>query len=141
MNKLISQFLITVSLVLLCSSQAVADIAVIVNPTNDATLTAKEIKRIFLNKAKKYPNGLAAVPVNQTPGTDVTSTFNKAVLKKSDNQVKAYWAKLVFTGKGKPPQEAAGDAAIKSLIANNPSMIGYIDESAVDHSVKVIATF
>ena len=141
MNKLISQLLITVSLVFLFSFQAVADIAVVINPANDTTLTKKEIKRIFLKKAKKYPNGSAVIPVNQTVEADVTSAFNKAVLNKSNNQIRSYWSKLVFTGKGKPPQEAADDTEIKALVANNPAMIGYIDQSAVDNSVKVIATF
>ena len=141
MKKLISQLLISASLIFLFSFQAVASIAVIVNPTNDATLSNKEIQRIFLKKAKKYPNGLSAIPVTQTPDANITSQFNKAVLNKSDSQVKAYWAKLGFTGKGKPPQKAADNAAIKSMIANNPSMIGYIDDSMVDSSIKVIATF
>jgi len=139
MKKLISPLLLIVSLIF--SFQAVAGIAVIINPTNDTTLTAKEIKRIFLIKTKTYPNGLNATPVSQTEDADITSKFNEMVLKKSDHQLKAYWSKLIFTGKGNPPQEAADDAATKSLVASNPSMIGYIDDSAVDNSVKVIATF
>ena len=141
MNKLISQLLIAASLVFVFSFQVFADIVVVVNPTNDTTLTNKEIKRIFLNKAKKFPNGATATPVNQATDTDITSHFNKEILKKSDHQLKAYWSKLIFTGKGKPPQEAADDTAVKSLLANDPSIIGYIDSSAVDSSVKVIATF
>lgn len=139
MKKLISPLLLIVSLIF--SFQAVADIAVIINPTNDTTLTAKDIKRIFLMKEKTYPNGSNVTPVSQMADADITSKFNEIVLKKSDHQLKAYWSKLIFTGKGNPPQEAADDAATKALVANNPSMIGYIDDSAVDNSVKVIATF
>lgn len=55
--------------------------------------------------------------------------------------MKAYWSKLVFTGKGTPPQEVPGDAEVKALIGSNPSTIGYIDAGSVDASVKVVHKF
>jgi ABC-type phosphate transport system substrate-binding protein len=48
---------------------------------------------------------------------------------------------LIFTGKGTPPKQSGSDADVKALIAKNPNMIGYIDASAVDGSVKVVHKF
>jgi hypothetical protein len=45
---------------------------------------------------------------------------------------------MVFTGKGTPPKEVADDAAVKSFVATTPGAVGYIDESKVDASVKVL---
>ena len=54
--------------------------------------------------------------------------------------MKAYWSKLVFTGKGTPPAELANEAAVLSHVAANPDAIGYVDAASVDGSVKVVLT-
>ena len=125
----------------LLSQSAFADVAVIVHPSNTDALDNGSISRIFIGKAKSFPGGGQAVPINQAEGGAVTNEFNDTVLKKSASQLKAYWSKLVFTGKGTPPTEVANDSEVIKLISANPSLIGYVDSAAVDSSVKVIATF
>lgn len=118
---------------------ASAGVAVIVNPSASfASLTEDDVSRIFLGKAKTFPDGAAAVALNQDEGSAVRDKFNDAVCKKSASQYKAYWSQLVFTGKGTPPKDAGDDAAIKKLVAANPNMIGYVDAAAADSSVKVV---
>ncbi len=58
---------------------------------------------------------------------------------KNPAQMNAYWSKLIFTGQGQPPKAVGGDADVVSLVATNPSMIGYVHASAVHKGVKVIA--
>ena len=52
-------------------------------------------------------------------------------------------AKLVkFVGSStEPPKESGSDADIKNLVAQNPNLVGYVDASAVDASVKVVYKF
>jgi hypothetical protein len=52
--------------------------------------------------------------------------------------MKAYWTKMVFTGRGQPPRELATSVAVRRMVAENPAMIGYIDRSALDASVKPV---
>jgi ABC-type phosphate transport system substrate-binding protein len=121
------------------SALSMAEIAVIVNPASGVTsLTEDDVSRIFLGKSKAFPNGSSAVPVNQDEGAPARDKFNEAVCKKNSSQYKAYWSQLVFTGKGTPPKDGGNDAAVKTLVAGNPAMIGYVDASAVDASVKVV---
>lgn len=116
-----------------------AEVAIIVHPDNSASFTDDEIKRIFLGKTKSFPNGEKATPV--TPEDNAAADdFNKKVLNKSSSQVKAYWSKLVFTGKGMPPKELTSGDLI-SEVSSNPEFIGYIDASQVTDKVKVVATF
>jgi ABC-type phosphate transport system substrate-binding protein len=68
-------------------------------------------------------------------------TFDSAVLSKSASQLKAYWSKKMFTGKGIPPKEVSSNDDMLKLISSNPSMIGYIDSTLVNDTVKVIAEF
>jgi ABC-type phosphate transport system substrate-binding protein len=101
-------------------------------------LTEEDVSRLFLGKAKSFPDGAQAVPINQNEGSAIRDKFNEAVCKKNASQYKAYWSQLVFTGKGTPPKDGGDDAAVKALISANPNMIGYVDASQVDASVKVV---
>lgn len=132
---------ITVLAAMLLSTSAVAEIAVVVNPANASAIDAAAASRIFLGKMKSFGDGSQAEPVAQAAGSAVTEEFNDKVLKKSASQLKAYWAKLVFTGKGTPPKELSSDAEVIAAVAANPNMIGYVSASAVDGSVKVVGTF
>lgn len=120
---------------------AFAEIAVIVNPGNSSNLDTESINRIFLGKTKSFPNGQSVTPVNQKENSSVRNEFDNKVLEKSPSQMKAYWSKLIFTGKGTPPEEVGDDAAMKAKVASDASAIGYIDASAVDATVKVVQTF
>lgn len=137
MKKLIS--VVAAILALGFASATWAEVAVIVHPSAGFdSLTEDDVARLFLGKSKSFPNGAQAVPVNQNEGSAVRDKFNEGVCKKNASQYKAYWSQLVFTGKGTPPKDAGDDAAVKAAVAANPAMIGYIDASAVDASVKVV---
>ena len=115
-------------------------VTVIVHPSNAASLDKSAISRIFLGKAKSFPGGGPAVPITLDEGTAGSEAFNGNVLNKSASQLKAYWSKLVFTGKGTPPKSVANDAEMIALISANPNMIGFIEGSG-DGSVKVVGQF
>lgn len=129
-------------LISLASSISFAETSVIVSASNgNASLDKATVSKIFLGKAKSFPDGTQALPVDQDEGSAVRDAFNSNVLGKSDSQLKSYWSRLIFTGKGTPPKPSGDDAAVKGLVANNPNIIGYIDSSAVDATVKVVHTF
>lgn len=130
--------MLCLTLCCLLSAAAQAEVAVIVNPGNGASLSAEDVQRLFLGKLKSFPGGGEANPVNQKEGQPAREQFNQAVLNKSESQLKAYWSQLVFTGKGTPPKELDNDDAIKALVASTPGAIGYIDAAKVDGSVKVV---
>jgi len=133
--------LILISALLILSGNALAEIAIVVHPSNSNAIDANTVKRLYLGKSKSFPDGSQAVPVGQDEDSKVTTEFNEKVLGKSSSQVKAYWSKLIFTGKGTPPKQVANDAEVIKLVANNPNLIGYIDASKADGSVKVVAKF
>lgn len=118
-----------------------AEVAVIVNPGNSNSISEKDIKRMFLGKEKKFSDGSSVIPINLASGDSVRENFETNVVGKSASKMKAYWAKLVFSGKGNPPKEVANATEAISLVAANPAVIGYIDASKVNDSVKVIGKF
>ena len=117
------------------------DIAVIVNPANANVVSADDLNRLFLGRASSFADGSKATPLNLSEGQVARDEFDSKVLNRSSAQLKAYWSKLVFTGKGTPPKEMADDAAVKAAVAADPNAIGYISSGSVDGTVKVVTTF
>lgn len=116
-----------------------AGVAVIVNPANaEAQLSAKEVKRLFLGKKSAFPGGTRASVIDQSEGSAARNYFYKKIVRKNPSQLKAYWSKKIFSGKGAPPPSLADDTEIKSWVNKNPEGLGYIDSAAVDNSVKVL---
>jgi ABC-type phosphate transport system substrate-binding protein len=122
---------VTLAALLLASTAAQADIAV-VGHANAAALTKEQISDIYLGKSQ------AAQPLDLPEASPARTAFYDKATSKDPAQIKATWARLAFSGKGQPPKEAADAAAVKKEVATNPKLIGYIDKSAVDASVKVL---
>jgi ABC-type phosphate transport system substrate-binding protein len=115
--------------------------AIIVHPSNANTLSKPDVTRLFLGKLTHYPDGSDAIPVEQKGSSSIHAEFAANILNKSTQQLKAYWAQQLFTGKGKPPKTVASSADVKKLVAENPALIGYIESEMADDSVKVILDF
>jgi len=115
-------------------------VSIIVHPSNTAEISTDEVSRIFLGKSKSFPGGESAIPIDQDGGSDVRADFSDAVLDKSVSQLKAYWAKLVFTGKGSPPKEIGGDSDVIEVVSSNPNLIGYVRNAPGDGAVRVVMT-
>lgn len=120
---------------------ALAEVAVIVNPANNDTITKDDIQKLYLAKSKTFPSGKNAIPLDRTEGSAVRVEFMTKVIDKDEAQMKSYWSRLIFTGKGVPPKVLETDDEVKELVARNPDTIGFIDASAVDGTVKVVATY
>ena len=129
------------ALCLLLSTPVFAGTAVIINPNNTSSIDLELVKRIYLGKSKAFPDGSRAIPLTFETGNDLRDTFNKDVLGKSEAQYSAFWSKLVFTGRGTPPEMISNEQEMLTLVATNPNTIGFVDESKVDGSVKIVGTF
>lgn len=125
---------------LLGMAVAKADSVVVVSAKSSVgNLTSDQVGQLFLSKTGSFPNGEAAVPIDQADGPAKDSFYSK-VTGKDAAQLRAYWSQLIFTGKAKPPKSVADSNEVKKLISANPNMIGYIDKGGVDASVKVVFT-
>jgi ABC-type phosphate transport system substrate-binding protein len=123
----------------LCQGAAAGDLVVIVSsksPVN--SLRQEQVADIFLGQIANFPGGAEAVALDQSIGSAERDEFYSKVASKTRPLVKAYWTKMIFTGRGQPPKEVGGSSAIRKMVADNPNLIGYIDKSALDPSVKAV---
>ena len=128
-------------LLLILSSVAFSDVVIIVAKDSNFTVTNDEISRLFLGKLKEFDDGTVAIPIYAEDENPAHNEFNNKVLNKSAGQLKAYWSKLLFSGKGSPPKSFASDAEIIAEVIASKGTIGYVSAGSVNDSVKVLATY
>jgi ABC-type phosphate transport system substrate-binding protein len=120
---------------------AQAEVVAVVSAKSDiGPMTKEQLSDLFLGKTATFPGGAQAVPIDLASGSPNRDEFYTKTTGRSAAQLKSYWAKQSFSGKGTAPKAVAGDDEVKKLIAANPNTIGYIDKARVDASVKVVFT-
>lgn len=103
-----------------------------------ANIGKADLKRIYNGKMKEW-DGLQVQPINLADGSPVKDAFLKDVLGMSAKEYEDFCTKQKITGEGTPPMIQPNSAAVKAMVSSIPGAIGYVEESAVDASVKVLA--
>jgi len=127
------QLLLAASLLAAFSANASAEVVVVVNPKSAAaSMTPEQVANIYLGKEASLS------PVDLPEASATRSEFYQKVAGKDDAQIKAIWARLIFTGKTQPPKEVRSSAEAVKQVAANEKGIAYVEKSAVDSSVKTV---
>jgi len=139
-KKQISIISIVLSIVAcILPNAAMAELAIIVNPSySGSSLSIDQVKDLYMGKRKSFPEGTSARPVDQPVNSSVKQEFLEKILNKSQSEVNRHWSRIIFSGKGSPPEIMDSDEAVLRWISRNENAIGYIDASRVNISVKVV---
>jgi hypothetical protein len=122
----------SVALGLLAAAPALAGELVVVMSANAAPVTKEYIADVYLGRSN------ALKPLDLPESNELRDAFYRKVTDRDAAQIKAVWSRIIFTGQGHPPKELPDPAAVKKAVASDPKMVGYIDNSDVDASVKVV---
>ncbi|CAA0104916.1 Uncharacterised protein [BD1-7 clade bacterium] len=117
---------------------AYADIAVIKNPANVSRLDEKQVRSAYLGKLKSFNDGEEIRAYDLPPTSKDWNVFVDRVLRKTPSTLNAYWARMLFSSKGKPPRTLDTEEQILHEVANRKNAIGYVNSSIVDESVTVL---
>ena len=82
------------------------------------------IQRVYLGQSR------AVTAVNQLESNNIREVFERNVLGRSSDQMKAHWSRLLFTGRAAALQEFASDEAVVEFLKANPNAIGYISDAS-----------
>ena len=130
----------TASIALLCTeSYASAEVVVIASKSAPvSSISVEQAKSIFLKKTVTFPDGSNVVAVDLPADNPVRDEFYDKATNKNPNQVKAYWAKRIFTGKGTPNDIQNSESDVKRWVASGSDHVGYVSPGTVDSSVRVL---
>ncbi len=112
---------------------------VVVHPSNQvASLERSVVKKMFLKKESKWPNGSKVQPVDLKASSSVRKVFSKKAVGKSVRSIKSYWQQQIFSGRGVPPPEKSSNQSVLSYVSTHPGAIGYVSASTNTANVKVL---
>ncbi|MGR5092523.1 phosphate ABC transporter substrate-binding protein [Vibrio maritimus] len=131
----------TLALVSLMSFAANAGYVIIGNPAGVDAMSDAEVKQLFLGKKTQLANGQPAKIIELNDGNADRIAFHEATTGRSEAQLQSAWSRLVFTGKAEAPTQVADYTAVINAVAADANAIGYVDESAVNGSVKVLIKY
>jgi ABC-type phosphate transport system substrate-binding protein len=115
-----------------------ADVRVIANNSvGSSSISANDLKAVFLQEKSSLSDGSRVVPVLAKVGV-AHETFVKQYLGKTEDALMTYYRSLVFTGKGLMPKTLASDAEVLAYVARTKGAIGYVNSSAGLEGVKVL---
>jgi ABC-type phosphate transport system substrate-binding protein len=114
------------------------EVAVVSAKSTVTTLSKTQMADIFLGKTTRFPDGAPAVPIDQSEGTLARDEFYLRIVGKSAAQMKAYWSRIIFTGRGQPPRAVPSSSETKKLVVANTNTIGYIEPNLVDDTLRVV---
>lgn len=133
--------ILSLSLFILFSNAAFAELAIIVHPDLDTgVVDTQNVRKLFLGDRQAFPSGQHATPFNHTADSPDRKQFFALVLSMPEKAHKRHWKRKIAVGAGHSPTELGSHDAVLKSIANTPGSIGYIDATKVDDSVKVLFT-
>lgn len=135
--------LLTLSILLLAlGGRAHAEPVVVVNAASAVNqLSQDEVVNIFLGRYRRLPSGETARPIDQPESSALRAEFYRKLVNKDLNEINAYWARLIFSGRTSPPVQTGNAAEVIALLNGSAGSIAYIDRSQVDKRFRVVLVF
>jgi ABC-type phosphate transport system substrate-binding protein len=115
-------------------------LAIVVNRKNPTTnLSLTQLRRVFLGEKHLWPNGRRVVLTSMRRGSPERQTILRVIYKMDDATLDKYFLYQVFKGEtATSPTTLQTPADVKKFVVNTPGAMGYLRESDVDESVKVV---
>ncbi len=118
-----------------------ADIVVIVNKDNAVSSMSKsQIIDLFMGRYRAYPDGRRADPIDNGVA-NLKQEFYGGLTGMTLARVNAYWSRVRFTGRTRPPIQLKNSVAVANFVAKNPKAIAYIEKKYLNSELKVVYRF
>ncbi|MDP1733457.1 MAG: hypothetical protein Q8L44_03740 [Sulfuritalea sp.] len=124
---------------LLLAPLAAAELVVVANPRSGIErLTQEDVANIYLGRYRHLASGLTAEPVDLAGDAGLKVRFYRALVGKNLAEINAYWARLVFSGRTRPPHVAENVEAALQYVAARPGALAYVDRVQADRRVRIV---
>jgi hypothetical protein len=130
-----------VLLVIVCTALAggaTAEIALVTRIDGAiASLSREEAEQLYLGRLSALRSGTPVRLLDLPPGP-TRDAFYLWLTGKNGAQTRAYWSRMVFTGRARPPREVADGAALRAALRDDPHLIGYLPTTELVPELRVL---
>lgn len=115
-------------------------LVVVVNAANPIqSLSKKEVIDIYMGRFKTFPDGQPVAPIDFPSGSEEKKSFYQQLVSKDERKIKAYWSRLLFSGRATPPIQA--DSKQQVLESLNDQALAYVPAKEVTQEMKIVYQF
>lgn len=115
------------------------ELVVVVNKNNTTnSLSKNEVIDIYMGRYITFPDGGNAKPLDLPSQSDYKNAFYLQLVKQTESKINAYWARLLFSGRAKPPESVSSVEEALQQLQNSEKVIAYIPESEMTDNLKVV---
>jgi hypothetical protein len=101
------------------------------------SLTREEAEQLYLGRLSALRDG-TPVKLLDLPSGPIRDAFYAALIGKNAAQTRAYWSRMVFTGRARPPREVLDVEQMREQLRSDPGFIGYLPSAEVDADLRVL---
>ena len=87
--------------------------------------------QLYLGRRTSLPDGRSARLLDLPAGPE-RDLFYERLTAKNPSQIRAYWSRLVFTGRAQPPREASSVDEARRLVLESQGSIAYLPRTAAN---------
>ncbi|MED5238678.1 MAG: hypothetical protein VX379_03790 [Pseudomonadota bacterium] len=136
MMKLFKQCL--AALIICLPLQVMAEVVVVVGKDSPiSSLSESQLRQLYLEGSGRI-NGTSVKALDLPEDNRARKEFYQEAVGKTPAQMKSYWARMIFTGRGAPPRMVSGNRAMQVMLESNPELIGYLPGDQVSSGLKVL---
>ncbi|WP_076414255.1 hypothetical protein [Shewanella sp. UCD-KL12] len=119
-----------------------SEVLVVVNQNSSVeSLTKSEVVDIFMGRFSTFPNGEKVKVFDLAPKSKLKSEFYAKLVNRTEAQIDAYWARLLFSGRSSPPEKTNSSAQLINELLSTSHGIGYISSQDLTDRLKVVYRF
>lgn len=123
---------------LVAACAAEADTVVIVAAASPVSqMSRQEVVNVFMGRYRLV-DGMPVQPVEPGLESPARAAFYRGLLGKSVSEIRAYWARLVFSGRTAPPDELRGESEVLDRVGRDPAAVGYVSRQSLTPRVRVV---
>jgi ABC-type phosphate transport system substrate-binding protein len=115
-----------------------AQVAVVAHKSVAASSVSRsELTDIYTLSTTMWENSAPIVVCDMRSDNPTKGKFYSSI-KKSPNDLKKIWMRIVLSGEGKAPEMLDSEDEVLDRVASTPGAIGYVNASKVRGDVKVL---
>jgi hypothetical protein len=120
--------------ILFVASTAKAELLVVASTESALVhLSPSEVKTLFLGNPI-LGGSVDYRPLERINPTDpnLKNQFLEVIMSMRPGELKAYWSRKIFTGRGTPPQEAKTVEQLRDSLGKEPNLVTYVSRNEFD---------